>query len=187
MTQMAQWFMETPLGRQFDAAQAAELTAAGAEKAVARGRYLFQAGEAGYSLYIILQGTFDVVLGQPGGATTVVASVGAGQIVGELELMTQSARVASLLASDDATVLELSGTRLDAMLAENRASANKLMQIIARTLARRLASVNQQILAKVPAPPPAPKPVTKAPTPPPPLPTLKVEDADLEVLDKLWS
>ncbi|HET6346294.1 MAG TPA: hypothetical protein VFH51_15275, partial [Myxococcota bacterium] len=66
MNDMAKLLMETPLGRLFDAAQAAELTAAGAQRDVARGRYLFQAGEAGYSLYVILQGTFDVVLGQAG-------------------------------------------------------------------------------------------------------------------------
>jgi CRP-like cAMP-binding protein len=185
MSDMAKLLMETPLGRLFDAAQAAELTAAGAQRDVARGRYLFQAGEAGYSLYVILHGTFDVVLGQVGAATTVVANIGPGQVVGELELMTQSARVASLLASDDATVLELSGTRFDGMLAENRAAANKLMHVIAKTLARRLAAVNQRILSKVPPPPvSAPK---ASPATPPPMPTLKVDDADLEVLDKLWS
>ncbi|KAG5176397.1 hypothetical protein JKP88DRAFT_282759 [Tribonema minus] len=117
------------------------------------------------------------------GAQTVVASVGAGQVVGELELMTQSARVATLLATDDSEVLEISGSRFDEMLALNRPAANKLLSMMAKALARRLAAVNQRIIAKLPVPTPKPNNPHVAP---PPMPRPQVSDADLEVLDRLW-
>ena len=183
MTELVNRLMETPLGKHLGAADAAELVGAGAQRGVVKGRYLFKAGEAGYSLFIVLSGGFDVILGQTDGPQTTVASVGAGQVVGELELMTQSARVASLLASDDAQVLEISGTRFDAMLAQNRPAANKLLAMLAKALARRLAAVNQRIVAKLP--PPAPKAVAQH-VPPPPMPRPEMSEADLDVLDKLW-
>ncbi len=204
----AQTLLQTPLGSVLSAAEAAELAQASKTRTTARGQFLARAGDSGDALYIILNGGLEVVLGTPTTGETVVASIGPGQIAGELEVMTNALRVASLRATDDTTLLELPAAQLDSMLKDNRAGATKLVTLIAKTLARRLAAVNQRIVSRGAAPKaaplPQPSPVGEspaAPAPPPtPTPTPRatataaagegtdepLDENDLEVLDKLW-
>lgn len=187
MTQMVQELMATPLGQALSSAEAHELADNAKDRSVNRGACLFRLGDRGDSLFVILAGMFDVVLGQPGRKETVVAHLGPGQIVGEMEVMTGTLRVASLRATDEGRVLELSQARLDTMLEENRPAATKVLRFMAKALARRLAAVNQRILDKTPteAPPaevPPPEPVDVVDED-----LILVDDEDLDVLDKLWS
>jgi CRP-like cAMP-binding protein len=137
------------------------------------------------------------VLGQGASGDTVVATLGPGQIVGELEVMTQSARVASLVATEESSVLELPVTRFDELLAQNRPAGVKLVTSIAKALARRLAAVNQRIVTRTAAT--AAAAAAAAPKPPPRAATAEqvvevadtdvvpvIDDEDLDVLDKLW-
>ena len=181
MIDAAALLMDSPLNQVLTAADAAELAKAGGTRALNRGKYLFKVNDPGNALYVVLQGSLEVVLGTPATGETVVATIGAGQIVGELEVMTQSLRVASLMAAEDVMLLEIPADKLDQLLRLNRPSANKLVAYIAKTLARRLAAVNQRIIAKQPPPPPADaKPVELSDK------DLVVDDEDLKVLDKLW-
>jgi hypothetical protein len=148
------------------ASEAADLTHAATIRSVGKGQPLFRAGDAGAALFIVLSGSFDVVLSQGGAADTVVASLGPGQIVGEIEVMTQSARVASLIANEDASVLELAASRFQTMLDESRPVAVKVVTTIAKTLARRLAAVNQRVVSRAAATPMPARPAVAAPPPP---------------------
>jgi CRP-like cAMP-binding protein len=190
----AQALLETPLGSLFSNAEATELADAAAVRTVARGQALFRAGDRGTALYVILTGALDVVLGQGGPGDTVVASLGPGQIVGELEVMTQSARVASLVATEEASVLELPVARFDELVAQARPAAVKLLSSIAKALARRLAAVNQRIVTRTGTTGPV-----AVPRPPPKAATAEhvvevadadvvpvIADEDLDMLDKLW-
>ncbi len=95
-------------------------------------------GDAGDALYVILDGALQVVLGPNPAAGASVAVLNAGQIAGELEVMTKSRRVASLIAIEDTAVLEIQAAALDRLLAENRPAASKIVLLVARTLARLL-------------------------------------------------
>jgi CRP-like cAMP-binding protein len=181
MIDAAAVLMDTPLNQVFTATDADELVKMGNTRALNRGAYLFKADEPGNTLCIVLQGSLDVVLGQGGTGETVVATVGPGQVVGELEVMTQIPRVASLLATEEALLLELPAERLEQLLRLNRPAANKLVAFIAKTLARRLEAVNERILGKEP---PSPRPGAKAA--PPPEKELVVDNEDLKILDDLW-
>jgi CRP-like cAMP-binding protein len=173
--------MDSPLNQVFTAGDAAELVKMGSIRALNRGKYLFKTDDPGTALYILLQGNLEVVLGNRAMGETVVANIGPGQVVGELEVMTQSKRVASLMASEEALLLELPADKLDQLMRLNRPSAMKLVFHIAKTLAGRLAAVNARIMAKQP------------PTPPPDAKDevlsekdLVVDEDDMKVLDKLW-
>jgi CRP-like cAMP-binding protein len=125
---------------------------------------LFKSGDPGNALFVVLTGGLEVVLGSAPNET-VVATVSPGQIVGELEVMTSSLRVATLRATDTTLLLELSAQQLDQLLKENRPEAVKLVSTIAKTLARRLAAVNQRIVARPPqAAAAVPKGIVQVPT-----------------------
>lgn len=186
MTTLAQELMETSLGQFLTTDDADDLVEKGEQVIVHKGNALFTTGDPGDALYAIVQGTIEVVLGQPGVNATVVATLGRGQIVGELELMTKSLRVATLAATTDTTVLKIPGNALDMMLDEGRPAATKLVHYIAKTLARRLAAVNQRIVAKAPKPPPQPEPASAEPIEIDDDDVIPIDDEDLDVLDKLW-
>ncbi len=186
MSELGQLLMSTPLGDVFSASEANELADTGKERKLKTGGTLFKAGDAGGSLFIVAQGSLQVLLGQPP-AVTVVATVGAGQIVGELEVMTRSLRVATLVATDESSLLELSSVQLDKLLATNRPAATKLVLTMARTLARRLAAVNQRIVDRQPAAPKAVPAAAPAPVQVADGDLEPIEPDDLDVLDKLWS
>ena len=212
MSNLVEELMGSSLGSLLSTEDAKHLVDKGKSKTIPQGSCLFMAGTPGDALFVILSGTMEVILGQAP-HTTVVATVGAGQVVGELEVMTKSNRVATLSATTEATVLELAGASLDAMLAQNHPAGAKIMTYIAKTLARRLAAVNQRIVSKprvaapaaAPAAPAGAAPAAAAvaakaaPAPPAAAPAdtgepMELDDADvvaideddLDVLDKLW-
>lgn len=183
MNDTVQLLLASPLGEILSAAEANELVKAGTTRSVNKDSPLFAIGDQGDALYVILQGSAKVVLGMASTGVVDVATLGAGQIVGELEVMTRSLRVATVVVTEDTTALELTKATLDRLLDENRAAANKLVFYIARALARRLASVNQRLISREP---PAPAAVGE------PLElddgdVIPIEADDLDVLDKLWS
>lgn len=178
-----QELLQTSLGTVLASAEMAELVQSAKERSVSRGTYLFRAGDTSTSLFIVIDGELDVVVGPQTTGESVVATFGPGQLVGELEYMTRSARVASVLATEEAHLLELGAGHLDAMLKENRPAANKLVQSIARSLARRLASVNQRIVQKQPKTAPT-EDVMEVGNDDLVNP---ISETDLDVLDRLWS
>ncbi len=190
MSEVVQALLQTPLGSVLSSAEAADLAQAAKQRTVGRGQYLFRLGDKGDALYVILNGGLDVILGQPAAGTVVVATLGPGQIVGELELMTGALRVASLLATEETSLLEIPSASFEAMLNANRPAATKLVTTIAKALARRLAAVNQRIVAKTAPPPPV---NADADTSVEPVAiedhdlVVGIEDEDLDVLDKLWA
>jgi CRP-like cAMP-binding protein len=183
MNDIAQLLVTTPLGEALSTAEASELAQAGALRSVGKDAPLFTMGDQGDALYIILQGAAKVVLGNRSTGLVDVATLGAGQIVGELEVMTRSLRVATVVATEETTALELSKATLDRLLDDNRAAANKLVQYVARTLARRLASVNHRLVGhEQPATPETAGPIELDEAD-----VIPIDDDDLDVLDKLWS
>jgi len=186
MPQIVDQLLNTSLGQAMSATDAAELVQQSRERSISRGESLFSAGDQGDALYVIVDGSFDIKIGS-NSSSTVVANVGAGQIVGEVEVMTKSLRVASLIAADDAQVLEVGAKQFNSMLESNKPVATKLLTSIAQTLARRLAAVNQQLITKTNAEkPPEPEKVEEPVEIGDEDLIMEVQDDDLDVLDKLW-
>lgn len=197
MSKLSTALQQTPLGALLTAHEAAELTQHAQHKALKKGAYLFHVDDPGNALHIVLQGSLEVVLGE-GDKTVVVATMGPGQVVGELEVMTGGRRVAGLVAKDAAEVIEIANERLQSMLAQQSPAATKLVTYIAKTLARRLAAVNQRLMARAstaampanatPAAASQPDATASEPAPAPSTPRDTIlQEGDLQVLDELWS
>jgi thioredoxin reductase (NADPH) len=73
------------------ASQLQEMAAFGRERQVAVGDLLFEAGEASFDLFVVLEGEVEVV-GSDGAQETVVATFTPGNFVGELTLLTGQRR-----------------------------------------------------------------------------------------------
>jgi thioredoxin reductase (NADPH) len=76
---------------ELSASELAEMAPFGTEQPVAAGQLLFQAGEASYDLFVVLEGAVEVVR-SAGQDEVVVAAFGPGNFVGELTLLTGQRR-----------------------------------------------------------------------------------------------
>ncbi len=86
------------------ASELADLATFGTERATQTGELLFQAGEASYDLFVVLEGEVHVV--RSGGANeAIVAEFGPGGFVGELTLLTGQRRFLTARVSQPGRVL----------------------------------------------------------------------------------
>lgn len=100
------------------------------EKRFAAGEAILRQGEAGSSMFIIADGKVQVSLGQDRLNTT-LASLSAGDFVGEMSLMTGDPRSATCLAVTDVLAYELDHHTLSAVLASRPTLADQLSAVLA--------------------------------------------------------
>lgn len=78
------------------------------EKLYKPGQIIAQEGSEGDELYVITEGFVEVLLGErPASAARVVVSLGVGQIIGEMALIDQGPRSASIRATSQPTVVQV--------------------------------------------------------------------------------
>ena len=79
-----------------------------AEKQFSKGQIITKEGDRGDELFIIAEGFVDVLLGdKPSSSARVVVSLGSGQVIGEMALLDQGPRSASLRASSEPAILQV--------------------------------------------------------------------------------
>jgi predicted acylesterase/phospholipase RssA/CRP-like cAMP-binding protein len=83
----------------------AELVSRGTPVFVRAGSWLFREGEPGHSLYVLITGRLEVMVEGPEPA--VIRVLGRGDVLGELALLTESPRSASVRAIRDSELLKL--------------------------------------------------------------------------------
>jgi CRP-like cAMP-binding protein len=84
----------------------------------ARGTVLMRQGEMGASMFVIVRGAAEVSVHVAGGKEK-VATLGPGDIVGEISLMTGAYRNATVTAAKALTALEITKPALQSILGEN--------------------------------------------------------------------
>jgi CRP-like cAMP-binding protein len=78
------------------------------EKNFRKGEYITREGETGDEMYVITGGSVDVMLGESYRTVPrVVVSLGAGQIIGEMALLDQGPRSASVMATSEPTTVQV--------------------------------------------------------------------------------
>ena len=110
------------------------------------GDSLFQQGDVGDSLYIVINGRLRVLIKRQDHPEEIVAEVGRDEMIGEMALLTGENRSATVRALRDSTLIRLSneGCRY---IAERHPF---IVLQMARTLARRLAQMNRSPLTTTP-------------------------------------
>jgi NTE family protein len=99
---------------------------------VTAGQWLFRQGDPGDSMYVVLAGRLEVLLERP--ERSVLRVAGAGDAVGELALLNDTARSASVRARRDSRLLSISRERFAALLAEEPSFAHALIRTLGALL-----------------------------------------------------
>ncbi len=101
--------------------------------------------QLGEVVYVILMGTVKVQVEQADGREVILAICGAGEVVGELSLLDNTGRSATVVTLEESTLLWMDRTRFQECLDTMPTLARNLLGILARRL--RLRSAQIQALA----------------------------------------
>jgi CRP-like cAMP-binding protein len=106
-----------------------------------RGTVLMRQGDTGSSLFVIVAGKAGVTVHSPGGEAA-VATLGAGDLVGEMSLMTGARRSATVTASRKLTAVEVTKAALERLLFGNRDLVRRFAEMVEQRQAE-LASISK--------------------------------------------
>ena len=116
------------------------------QRIYASGATIIEEGAPADSLYFLLGGSVDVCVIHGGdGTVTRLASIDAGNVFGELALLGNRPRTASVVAASVVRVLELRAAEFTAMLRDNPEIRAKLLSGVGRSLSERLRRANAVI------------------------------------------
>lgn len=124
---------KVPLFRGIDAAKLRLLAFISDRARFTPGEHLCEQGEEGDSAYIILEGAADVVVATERGKRT-VATVGAHDIVGEIAILCDVPRTATLVATTELEALIVSKENFLKLLKEFPEMALEVMRVLAQRL-----------------------------------------------------
>ena len=105
------------------------------------GKRLMQQGDPAAAAYLIIEGQAEVILETPAGPVIVVATLGANEIVGEMGILCNVPRNATVRAKDRLIALRISKEPFMRMVREFPTMAVSIMQ----ELAQRVDSTNNQL------------------------------------------
>lgn len=107
----------------------------------APGEVVFEEGYDGHSMYVVVQGSFEVFR-QVGGEHVEIAEIGPGEHFGEIALLASRPRTASVRSLDDSIALRFTK---QAIFAEP-STAMYLFRNMASLMAERLVHANEEII-----------------------------------------
>lgn len=114
------------------------------ERRCAAGEVLFEEGQLGDSLFVIVRGEVEV-LGRDGGTPQPLAVLGPPEFFGEMSLIDRELRSATLRAKTDAELLQLTTQGLAAFRETHRDGFTFIVINIARGLSARLREANARL------------------------------------------
>jgi len=111
------------------------------ERRYLKGEIIFDAGEHGEALYVIVAGRVLICRqGQPDAGR--IAELDAGVVFGELALLDNAPRAAQARAAEDCVLASLSRTDFESLLDTHAVAASKIALQLARQLGRQLREQN---------------------------------------------
>lgn len=122
------------------------------------GETVCRQGAPGDCMYVIEQGTVAVTVQAQGGEPVQVASLGAGEIIGEMTLVDSQPRSASVIATTTVRAFRIDRADFDRLRSEMHPSVYKISRRIALTVCQRLRKVNQEVSRLVGGEAPLPEP-----------------------------
>lgn len=105
---------------------------------VEKGTVVFREGKTGNYVCFVAEGELDVVKALPGGERMVLTTLQRGSSIGEMSLLDDLPRSATVIARTDATLLTMSSRAFQRIIDKYPAMAVKIVGGIARLLSQNL-------------------------------------------------
>ena len=142
--------MQAPLFSALDPEAAAALRASTTVVRLAKGDTLFHEGEPGDSLYVVEEGKLKLKTTSSDGRDTLLAVIGAGEMIGELSLFDPGPRTATATALTETTLRGLGHEALRPWLAGRPEVAEPLLRALAQRLRRTNEAMSDLVFSDVP-------------------------------------
>jgi NTE family protein len=133
-------FAALPLLRELDVQSVAELADDIQWFSVPSGMALYSSGEAADGLYAIINGAFGIYLPQPIGGSKYLGKLVAGQLAGDVEIISGRVRSTTLVALRDCEVARLPSPTFEKLIAKHPHT----LRLMARGLAEQVEALQQQ-------------------------------------------
>lgn len=127
------WPRNTVLGR-LDQRVRANVFAAGAEPRTTEDRYLVRQNEPGVHAFVLLRGTIKVVVHSASGVSGLLGVRVAGDVVGEMSVLDEIERSASLMTCGPVSFIAIEGSRFRKLMAEQPQFSLEVTRMISRRL-----------------------------------------------------
>ena len=138
--------MEVPIFRGLSHLQAGKLLTHCVERNYESGETIFEEGDMGKALFLVLNGRVSITKQVKGGQEAIVlATLESGSYFGELALLDTLPRSAGAKAINPTDVLILYKSDFDSLIERRTDIGLPVMQMIARTLSGQLRRMNEQL------------------------------------------
>jgi CRP-like cAMP-binding protein len=115
------------------------------EETYVRDANIFQHGDVGDKLYLILDGKVRISRQIPGMGEEALAVLGPGQVFGEMALLDEAPRSADALCHESCRVLAIAKEDLDDLLFQDKELAYEVLWSTVHMLVERLRSTNDKL------------------------------------------
>ena len=109
------------------------------------GEYVFKEGERGDYICFVEKGSLDVRKRSSTGGTAVIATLTKGRSIGEMSVIDNFPRSATIRARSKATLLTLTRARFDLIMEQNPRIGVKILKGISRLLSQNLRRTSSQL------------------------------------------
>jgi len=109
------------------------------------GSVVFREGDQGDEVLIVTKGTASAYLQLPNSANIRLATFAPGTVFGELAILDQGPRAASVIADDELICYSMSRAQYAALAEKSSSAAIQFMAAIGRELSGRLRTANRTI------------------------------------------
>jgi CRP/FNR family transcriptional regulator, cyclic AMP receptor protein len=145
LEQVIDFLLETTLFGELDAAELGDIVQIMQIQRFRQEQAIFSEGDAGNAWYVIYSGEGSVEKRDPFSPTREVAVLGPHACFGEMAILDDSPRSASVIATKETTVFRFPAAMFEVLLAEHSVAAYKLVHAMAKALCVRQRKMNQQL------------------------------------------
>lgn len=139
------FLLETPLFRDLDPTELAEIVRIMQVQRIRAGHAVFREGDEGDAWFVLVTGEADVTKETPFGAPRTLSSLGPPSCFGEMAILDGSRRSASVIARDEVTVFRFPRGPFNDLLEDGSLAAYKLVYQMARVLCERQRHLTQRV------------------------------------------